>query len=151
VNSGGIRGNGRTVDAAHSSRTSQPEAESFPFGLEPAVLRAAPSIAVAPSSREVSWESAHLLAWAGAVVMSAAVTAMYERPVADDPRTRLFRHFYGGGQLLAAGVLIGGATLVFRRRISRSPIAALVATLIASFTLGWTVLKNDYLVLANRL
>lgn len=151
MNSAGSGGNRRRVERATSSRASRPESDSIPFEYGPTVTPIPATAAFQRAAVALSVESAHLLAWALVAVVSFAVTTMHDGPLATDLRTRLFRHFYGAGQLLAAGVVTGGAARVFHARVSRSPVAAAVATLVAAFTLGWTIVKNDYAMLTNRL
>lgn len=91
----------------------------------------------------LSWAGAQLAAWAVLAALSLVLTAMRAGPMAGGFRTRLLLHFFDTGQLLAAGVVIGTATMLFRARGSRSMVWAMVATLAASFTLGWIVFKDD--------
>jgi len=159
---------------AAASRAGASRADAFhspplrPATLRPASLRAATlsgdgtvatsgdtigagATASTGASARLSWGNAQLVAWGILASLSLVLTATRSGPIAGGVRTRVLQCFYGVGQLLAAGVIVGAATLAFRARGSRSMVWTVVATFAAAFTLGWIVLKNNFEQGANHL
>jgi hypothetical protein len=105
----------------------------------------------AAHARRLSWGEAQLVGWGLLAAVSLVLNAMRSGHEVLDAKARVLLALYPAGQVLAAGVVVGAATRAFRARGSRSLVWTAVAVLVAGFTLGWTVLKDDFLSLTNRL
>ncbi len=103
------------------------------------------------SAAALSWADAQLAGWAILACLSAILNGMRPGVFGGGLKTQLLQSLYPAGQLLAAGVVMGVLTWLFRARGTRSPVWSLVALSGASFTLGWSVLKDDLVLLQNRL
>lgn len=106
------------------------------------VVRAAPVL---------SWADAQLAGWAVLACLSLVLNGMRPELFGGGLKTQLLQSLYPAGQLLAAGVVTGVLTWAFRARGTRSVVWTLTALSGASFTLGWTVLKDDLAQIQNRL
>lgn len=106
------------------------------------VVRAAPLL---------SWADAQLAGWAILACLSLVLNGMRPELFGGGLKTQVLQSLYPAGQLLAAGVVTGVLTWALRARGTRSAVWTLAALSGASFTLGWTVLKDDLAQIQNRL
>lgn len=139
------------MQAARTSQTASREMATTTIAVKSTSLTLVESTAEDASDRALSWADAQLGAWALLACLSLVLNAMRPELVGGGIKTQLLQSLYPAGQLLGAGVVIGVATWAFRKRGSRSLVWTAIGTLMAGFTFGWTVLKDDLAQLQNRL
>jgi len=139
------------VQTARASQMAPREMSSTTLAVKSTSLSLEEGAVDDASARVLSWADAQLAGWAILACLSLVLNAQRPELLGGGLKTQLLQSLYPAGQLLGAGVLIGGATWMFRSRGSRSPVWTVVGTWMAGFTLGWTVLKDDLAQIQNRL
>ncbi|MFO0586781.1 MAG: sulfatase [Polyangiaceae bacterium] len=114
----------------------------------PAISAAA---AEARAAGTLTMEGAQLAGAAMLAMLSGSLQAVRPDVLGGGLKTRLLQGAYPAGYYIALGLLLAAIRWALRTRVTKSTFWTPVAMLVFAFTLGWTVLKDDFLLASNRL